>query len=214
MAKTDFRQFMFRNVELKYPRLDVTYRYNTAEKRSEQCQPTASNAAYSVAWDVDHEEAKKMYGEFKAHYESCGRKEPFSKVFGMKKLDDGRVEFRAKRNGTNAEGKVNEKPKVIDGMKQPLADLGIWGGSKGNVRVTAYPATDPDGNGGISLLIDVVQVTHAVYGGASLDDFDEVPMTSTGGNQPSEFDDFEVSATPATAASKPADDLNGDDIPF
>ena len=80
--------------------------------------------------------------------------------------------------------------------------------------MTAYPATDPDGNGGISLLIDVVQVTHAVYGGASLDDFDEVPMTSTGGNQPSEFDDFEVSATPATAAPKPADDLNGDDIPF
>ena len=116
MAKTDFRQFMFRNVEFKYPRLDVTYRYNTAEKRSEQCQPTASNAAYSVAWDVDHEEAKKMHAEFKAHYESCGRKEPFSKVFGMKKLDDGRVEFRAKRNGTNAEGKVNDKPKVIDGI--------------------------------------------------------------------------------------------------
>ena len=213
MAKTDFRPFMIRDVEFKYPRLDQTYRFNTAEKRSEACQPTASNAAYSVSWDMSQDDARKLHADLKAHYESCGRKEPFTKVFGMKKLDDGRIEFRAKRNGTNSEGKVNDKPKVIDGMKQPLADLGIWGGSKGNIRVTAYPATDPDGNGGISLLIDVVQVTHAVYGGASLDDFDELPMTSSGGNQPADLDDFGVaSATPAAAAPKPAD--LDDEIPF
>ena len=49
--------------------------------------------------------------------------------------------------------------------------------------------TDPDGNGGISLLIDTVQVTHAVYGGGGLDDFDTVPTTMAGGVDAS-LDDF------------------------
>jgi hypothetical protein len=40
MAKTDFKPVMIRQVEFKYPRLSETYRYNTAEKRSEPCPPT------------------------------------------------------------------------------------------------------------------------------------------------------------------------------
>jgi hypothetical protein len=218
MAKTDFRQFMIRNVVYKYPRLAETYRYNTAEKRSEACPPTASNAAYSIAWEMTQDDARKLYADLKAHYETCQTKAPFAKVFGMKKLDNGNVEFKAKRNGTNSQGQINEKPKVIDGMKQPLADLNIWGGSKGNIRVTAYPALDPDGIGGISLLIDVVQVTHAVYGGNNLDDFDEVPTTSTGGGQDPSLDDFSVGASaPAANAfdSIPAGAPDLDDsIPF
>ena len=43
-------------------------------------------------------------------------KSPFSKVFGMKKLDNGNYEFRAKRNGVNGQGALNEKPRVIDGQ--------------------------------------------------------------------------------------------------
>ena len=174
MAKTDFKPVMIRNVEFKYPRLNACYRYNTSEKKSEECAPTASNAAYSIAWEMTADDAKTLHAELKAHYETCQTKAPFSKVFGMKKLDSGNYEFRAKRNGTNSQGQQNEKPRVIDGMKQPLADTAFWGGSKGSIKVTAYPVTDPDGNGGVSLLIDTVQVTHAVYGGGGLDDFDEV----------------------------------------
>jgi hypothetical protein len=218
MAKSDFRQIMVRNVVYKYPRLAETYRYNTAEKKSEPCQPTASNAAYSVAWEMSEADARAFYAECKTHYESCQTKAPFAKIFGMKKLDNGNVEFRAKRNGTNSQGVLNEKPKVIDGMKNPLADPNIWGGSKGNIRVTAYAALDPDNIGGISLLIDVVQVTHAVYGGNNLDDFDSVPTTSTGGGQDPTLDDFSVGASaPAANAfdSIPAGAPDLDDsIPF
>jgi len=202
MAKADFKPIMIRNVEFKYPRLTETYRYNTAEKRSEPCQPTASNAAYSIAWVMTADAARAFYAECQAHYATCQTNAPFAKVFGMKKMDDGTVEFKAKRNGTNGGGKVNEKPKVIDGMKQPLTDTNIWGGSKGNIRVTAYPALDPDGIGGISLLIDTVQVTHAVYGGSNLDDFDEVPTTSSGGGQDAALDDFSISAP---TSPKPVD---------
>jgi hypothetical protein len=212
MAKTDFKPVMIRNVEFKYPRLNACYRYNTAEKRSEECAPTASNAAYSIAWEMTAEEAKTLHAELKAHYETCQTKAPFSKVFGMKKLDSGNYEFRAKRNGTNSQGALNEKPRVIDGMKQPLADLAFWGGSKGSIKVTAYPVTDPDGNGGVSLLIDTVQVTHAVYGGGGLDDFDEVATTMEGGIDAS-LDDFGPATAPAPQSAPAPAELE-DEIPF
>ena len=212
MAKTDFRPVMIRGVEFKYPRLNATYRYNTAEKRSEECAPTASNASYSIAWEMTAEEAKTLHAELKAHYETCQTKAPFSKVFGMKKLESGNYEFRAKRNGTNSQGQQNEKPRVIDGSKQPLADLAFWGGSKGSIKVTAYPVTDPDGNGGISLLIDTVQVTHAVYGGGGLDDFDEVATTMEGGVDAS-LDDFGPATAPAPQAAPAPAELE-DEIPF
>jgi hypothetical protein len=212
MAKTDFKPVMIRNVEFKYPRLNGTYRYNTSEKKSEECAPTASNAAYSIAWEMTAEEAKTLHAELKAHYETCQTKAPFSKVFGMKKLDSGNYEFRAKRNGTNSQGTLNEKPRVIDGSKQPLADLAFWGGSKGSIKVTAYPVTDPDGIGGISLLIDTVQVTHAVYGGGGLDDFDEVPTTMEGGVDAS-LDDFGPATAPAPQAAPSPAELE-DEIPF
>jgi hypothetical protein len=217
--KQDFKSFMVRNVEFKYPRLAETYRYNTAEKRSEPCPPTASNAAYSIAWEMTQDDARKFYADLKAHYDATFKKAPFSTVFGMRKLDNGNVEFKAKRNGTNASGQVNPKPTVIDGMKNSLADLNIWSGSKGNIRVSAFGALNPDSLGGVSLLIDVVQITHAVYGGSSsLDDFDEVPTTSSGGGQDASLDDFSFGASaPAANAfdSIPtgAADLD-DSIPF
>jgi hypothetical protein len=205
---------MIRNVEFKYPRLNACYRYNTSEKKSEECAPTASNAAYSIAWEMTADDAKTLHAELKAHYETCQTKAPFSKVFGMKKLDSGNYEFRAKRNGTNSQGQLNEKPRVIDGMKQPLADTAFWGGSKGSIKVTAYPVTDPDGNGGVSLLIGTVQCTHAVYGGGGLDDFDEVPTTMEGGVDAS-LDDFGPAAAPAPqAAPAPAPAELEDEIPF
>ena len=212
MAKTDFKPVMIRNAEFKDPRLNATYRYNTSEKKSEECAPTASNASYSIAWEMTAEDAKTLHADLKAHYESCGRKEAFTKIFGMKKLDSGNYEFRAKRNGTNSQGTLNEKPRVIDGSKQPLLDTAFWGGSKGSIKVTAYPVTDPDGNGGISLLIDTVQVTHAVYGGGGLDDFDEVATTMQGGIDEA-LDDFGPATAPAPQAAPAPAELE-DEIPF
>ena len=211
MAKTDFKPVMIRNVEFLYPRLNATYKFNTAEKRSEECNPRAQGASYSIGWKMDKDAAQALHSELKEHYESCKTNPPFSKVFGMKKMDDGSFTFSAKRNGCNGQGEENSKPNVIDGMKKPLADTAIWGGSKGSIKVTAFPVTDPDGNGGVSLLIDTVQVTHAVYGGGGLDDFDEVPMTSSGNDG---LDEFEYKPTPAETKAPIADSVSLDEIPF
>ena len=214
----DFKPVMIRNVEFKFPRLHATFKFNTAEQRSEECPPRAQGAAYSIGWTMSADEARTLHNELKDHYDSCTTKTPFTKVFGMKTQADGSVEFRAKRNGCNAQGEENKKPNVIGGDKQPLADTAIWGGSKGSLRVVAYPVTDPDGAGGISLLLDTVQVTHAVFGGASLDDFHEVGTTMSGGADKS-LDDFgpATAADPFADINPPAPSLSvdlDDDVPF
>ncbi len=209
----DFYKVLVKNVTLQYPKLNSTYRFNTAKKQSEPCAPTAAGAAWSVSWQMPAPEARKLHNELKAHYEAAAardpKKPPFSKIFGMKVSEDKQtVTFTAKRNGVKTNGEANSAPKVIDGQKNPLADLAIWGGSVGSVRAWAYPAVDPDGNGGISMILDAVQVTEAVYGGGGLDDFDDAPASS--GDDP-----FEAAAakTQAVQQKTVAADL-GDDIPF
>jgi len=183
MANDDFLKVIAKGT-LQYPKLNQTYRYNTAQQKSEPCAPTASNAAWSITIEMTKDEARPIYESLRAHYEACKARTPkmpqFTKVFGMKKLKDehgnetGMVQFMAKRNGTKKDGSANAAPTVIDGQLQPLADLNIWGGSKGVVRAWAVAVVDPEGAGGISLLLDAVQVTEAVYGGNGLDDFEKV----------------------------------------
>ncbi len=175
----DFMKVLAKNVTLQYPKLNQTYRFNTQKQASEPCAPTASNAAWSVAFEMTKEEARPLYEQLKAHYDACrarnSKMPQFKTVFGMKKNEEtGTVSFTAKRNGMKKDGTANKAPTVIDGQKQPLADLNIWGGSKGTVRAWAVAVVDPDGNGGISLLLDAVQVTEARYGDGGMDDFDTV----------------------------------------
>jgi hypothetical protein len=213
MANEDFLKVIAKGT-LQYPKLNQTYRYNTAQQKSEPCAPTASNAAWSVTIEMTKDEARPIYEAVRAHYEASKARSPkmplFSKVFGMKKLKDdqgnetGMVQFTAKRNGTKKDGSANAAPTVIDGQLQPLADLNIWGGSKGVVRAWAVATVDPEGSGGISLLLDAVQVTEAVYGGNGLDDFERVE---------SKADPFEKAPLAEEKRKTIAEDL-GDDIPF
>jgi hypothetical protein len=221
MANEDFKKILIQNVELKYPRLNETYRFNTAKRQSEPCAPTASGASWSIAWTMSAEQGNALYKELKAHYlarqAAGGIKAEFTGIFGMKKLEDGTVEVRAKRNGTKASGEVNMPPIVIGGDKQPLADKGIWSGSKGNVRCFACPVTDPEGKAGVSLFLDALQVTHAVYGGGGLDDFADVGPTKQAGAVDDPFaadaPEDDPFATPAPKPTPAKADYD-DEIPF
>jgi hypothetical protein len=213
---SDFHKVLAKNVTLQYPKLSQTHRFNTQKQASEPCAPTASNAAWSVAFDMPKEQAKPLYEELRAHYEACrsrnSKMPQFKTIFGMKKLKDehgnetGIVQFAAKRNGMKKDGTPNKAPTVIDGQKQAMADLNFWGGSKGSVRAWAVAVIDPDGNGGISLLLDAVQVTEARYGDGGMDDFDTVE---------SKADPFEQAKAPLTEQKREniKEEL-GDDIPW
>jgi len=210
----DFLKVLAKNVTLQYPKLNQTYRFNTQKQASEPCAPSASNAAWSVAFEMPRDQAKPLFDEMKAHYDASRARNPklpqFTKVFGMKKLKDehgtetGIIQFTAKRNGMKKDGSANKAPTVIDGQKAPLADLNIWGGSKGTVRAWAVAVIDPDGLGGISLLLDAVQVTEARYGDGGMDDFDTV--------QPKD-DPFEKKALGEEKRQSIARDLD-DEVPF
>lgn len=181
MANPDFKKIVIKNANLHWPKLDQTYRYNNVEKRSEPCAQNAQGASWSCGVLMSSEEAKALWTELRAHYADCQSRNSklpnFSTIFGMKKRDDGLVVFNAKKNGTNRAGQNNEAPKLLAGDLSPLEDRRIWGGSIGNMRVLAYPSQSPQGEAGISLLLDTIQVTKAVYGSdADGDDFAPVTM--------------------------------------
>lgn len=237
-ANADFKKVMVRDAVLKWPRLDQPYRFNTSKKESEPAAATAQGAAWSCGFELSMADAAALKKELQAHYEDCQTRNaklaPFSKVFGAKVAvdeDSGTktVIFRAKKSGVSGQGKQNAEPVVIDHKMQPLADRAIWGGSMGNLRLLAFPTTDPDGVGGISLLLDVIQITSAVYGGSNLEDDFSVEEGSgfgeadAGGQELTADDAFDepeparAKANPA-AAKKPAaapvhDDID-DEVPF
>ena len=210
----DFLKVLAKNVTLQYPKLNQTYRFNTQKQASEPCAPSASNAAWSVAFEMPRDQAKPLFDEMKAHYDASRARNPkmpqFTKVFSMKKLKDehgtetGIIQFTAKRNGMKKDGTANKAPTVIDGQKTPLADLNIWGGSKGTVRAWAVAVVDPEGLGGISLLLDAVQVTEARYGDGGMDDFDTVE---------SKADPFETKPLAEEKRQSIKEEI-GDDIPW
>ncbi len=207
-ANTDFLKIMVSDTTFHWPRLDQPYRYDAQEKRTEACAASAPNAGYSIAFDMKTDDAKKLHGVLKDHYNATRATKPklpeFGGVFGMKKDDaNGTVRFTAKKRAMTNDGKINKPPVVIGGDKTPLADPAIWSGSKGNLRVLAFATQDPDGKGGISLLLDTVQVIEAVYGGDGLDDFEQVTSASPMGIADS-FGDTTTQTAPAKS-SVPAD---------
>lgn len=209
MAQSNvFKDFIVNDVEMIYPRLDATYRFNNAEKRSEKCSPNAQGAEWSVTFKMSQDEAKKLYSELQAHYKAASDgKVPFKTVFGMKKVDD-HVEFKAKRRGMTQAGNAAREPAVLDGAKKPLADRAIWSGSRGHIAFSAFPVVDPDGQGGISLQLSAVMVTDPVYG--SNDPFADIPAGTGFGDDVDDGDPFSNDTAPAGAASN---EIN-DEIPF
>ena len=220
MANPDFKKIVIKDAHLQWPKLDQTYRYNNVEKKSEPCAQNAQGASWQCGVLMSAEEAKSLWGELQAHYKDCQTRNSklpnFSTVFGMKKREDGLVVFNAKKNGTNRAGQNNEPPKLLAGDLSPLEDRRIWGGSIGNMRVLAYPTQSPQGDGGISLLLDTIQVTKAVYGSdADGDDFAPVTMQTekveTEAEQ--ETDVFGLPPIEEQQSSATANDLD-DEIPF
>lgn len=222
MANPDFKKIVIKDAHLQWPKLDQTYRYNNIEKRSEPCPVTANGAAWTCGILMSSEEAKVLWGELQAHYKECQSRSSklpkFSTVFGMKKHDNGTVTFTAKRNGTTRDGQKNEAPNVLAGDLTPLPDRRLWSGSIANMKLSAHPVTSPQGEGGISLKLDTIQVTKAVYGSDFADnDFTPVAMETqhldveTNADQE---DEFGLPPVRTNAQPVAVSDVFDDEIPF
>ena len=170
MANPDFMSFNVRGVEFMYPKLDSTYRYISAESRSDKCAQNAPGAKWSITFAPSKADGEALLETLKKHYEECrvrdAKRPVFGRVFGSKVLDDGRISFSASRNGLSTKGEPNAAPEVVDAKTLPLENRAIWTGSTGNLILSAVPQTDPKGVGGIKLLLTKVQVVNPVYGSA------------------------------------------------
>lgn len=178
----DFKKAVFEDVTFAWPRLDQPYRFDHQKKETVACHAGAQNAAYTLTWTITKERGDAFRDAMREHYELCRQRKPelpeFSGVFGMKEVveDEQTVyQLTAKRNAMNSRGEETKPPAVIDEYHEPLADCAIWGGSKGSVRVNAYPSENPqNGLGGISLGLGAVLVKEARYGGQNFEeDFGE-----------------------------------------
>lgn len=207
-SNPDFLKVMARDVEFRWPRLDQPYRFDPTSRRSVACAPSAQGAAYSIGWVMPKADAAALKAEVTAHYNDCRSRnsrlpelQPGGKVFGAKlDGDTGLVLLSAKKNAMSKAGDLNKPPRVVDASLKKIDDMAIWSGSKGSLRMLAFPSTDPNtGEGGITLLLDVVQVTDAVYGGDNLED-DFGPAETPADKLASLDDDFDTIATAAAAA--------------
>lgn len=175
---SEFKDVLIRNVIFQWPRLDSGYVFNSTENKSEKVTTSTPGAEWSISFIVSHEEAQDLWKQANAHFNECkkinSKLGKFGTIHGMKKQEDSTVLFTAKKKCITSKGTPSQPVKVIDGAKQPLADLSIWSGSTGNLKVSMLPTHNPkQEQWGIKLLLSAVQVIEAKYADQS-DDFDAV----------------------------------------
>ena len=145
------------NVTAMWPRINRTYKYDSAEQRSVPCNPTDEGSAYTLQFRMNEEQAKNLYKQMKLAYDS--KKEsswPEKFVMPFKKDDDGMFTHKAKLKGAYG-NEPTRKPVHYDakGIKLP-EDFMLTNGSLVNVAIVFVPYNMRDN--GVSLRLRAVQV--------------------------------------------------------
>lgn len=145
------------NVTAMWPRINRTYKYDSAEQRSVPCNPTDEGSAYTLQFRMNEEQAKALYKQMKLAYDS--KKEsswPEKFVMPFKKDDDGMFTHKAKLKGAYG-NEPTRKPVHYDakGIKLP-EDFMLTNGSLVNVAIVFVPYNMRDN--GVSLRLRAVQV--------------------------------------------------------
>jgi len=175
---SDFKDVLLNNVIFQWPKLESPYLWNNVEKKSEKVTTTTPGAAWEISFVVSHEEAQDLWKQAIAHFNDCKKTNnklgKFGTIHSMKKLEDGTVQFTAKKKCITTKGTQAQEVKVIDAAKQPVSDLSFRNNSTGNIKFSMVPTFNPNAEQwGIKLLLSAVQVLEAQYADES-DDFDSV----------------------------------------
>ena len=152
---------LIEDVEVLYPRINKTYRFNSAENRSVPCDPFDDGAAYSMQFRMDSAQAKELMGAMaKAYAEKREAKWPEKIPMPFKKEEDG--SFVGKVTLKGAYGKeATSKPMQVDAKNKPLGDdFMLTTGSTANIAVVLFPYNMREA--GVSLRLRGVQVTKYV----------------------------------------------------
>jgi hypothetical protein len=223
---SDFMQHLLNNVTFMRPRMNQPYRWDSMFKNDDgnmgkyvACSADDDKAHWSISFEMDKAAATEFWNVAKAHFQNRNPKEKFAAIHSYRDLEDGLIQFTAKRNCKTKKGEFTEPPKMVDHNLEKLTDRAIWSGSKGDVNVTMLPTHNPSKKEwGISLMLTSVQVIEARYGGGDdLDGFKKAtPPDNPMAVQDNPDNPYGLPDLPEQPApSKPAitDDLD-DEIPF
>ena len=204
MAATN-NQYVISNVEALWPRINKTYKFDSAENRTVPCEATDDGAKYETKFRMSKEQAKALFVEMVKAYEANKEgswPDKFDMPFG--KEEDGTYSYKASLKG--AYGKdATFKPVQYDskGVKLP-EDFMLTTGSTVNVSVGFIPYFMRDA--GVSLRLRAVQVIKYVPMEAAS------PFAAVeGGFELGSDNPFEVVTAAPVATPVVSDDLFGDD---
>ena len=151
-------QYIIKNVEALWPKINTTYHFDSNEGRSVTCEPTAPNAEYSIQFRMDNDTAKALFTAMAQSYQA-NKKEKWADKLERKfvKDDDGMFTHKANLKGAY-KNKVTQKPLQFDAKGNRLPDdFLLTTGSTVNVAVQFYPY-DMGGKQNVSLRLRAVQV--------------------------------------------------------
>ena len=185
-----FKTYYTPVVDLMYPRLSVTEKWDNAQRKFQICDQSDQGAYWSCSFVLSDADRAAMWEVGAAHYQALTQElnlPPISQGASLFRSEQqhkdpegnplqGQWIYKAARKTFNAQGHASKRPIVLNGMNQPIDRVDFWSGSKGRLCITMLPTVDPKTNtGGIRLFLDKVQLLEPIYGGG----FDEVPNAAS-----------------------------------
>lgn len=150
-------QHNINNVEALWPRINKTYKFDSAERKSVPCPATDPMAAYEMSFLMTPDQAKELWGKMVEAYNA--KKEagwPEGPINPFKKDESGCFIAKAKLKG-NYNGEPTRGVAQYDAKGNKLADdFMLTTGSKVNVALTFVPYNMREA--GVSLRLRAVQV--------------------------------------------------------
>ena len=144
------------NVTVMWPRINRTYKYDSAEQRSVPCSPLDEGSAYTLQFRMTADQAKNLYKQMKLAYDSKKESNWAEFVMPFKKDEDGTYTHKAKLKGSYGV-EPTRKPMQYDAKGNKLPeDFLLTNGSLVNIAIVFVPYSMRDN--GVSLRLRAVQV--------------------------------------------------------
>jgi hypothetical protein len=210
--------YLVKNAVALWPKLNKTYRFDQAEKRSVACDPKEDGACYSIDFEMDRDTAMELHAYCQAEWDKFAAANPGTTYDNKpyKAADDPQfVVGKAKLKGAY-NGEPTRPPLQFDAKNQSLpADFMLTTGSKVNVAVVAIPYATGMAQG-VSLRLRAVQVVELRDDATAASPFGEVEGFSANSASPfkADIDGMASLAAKLGAPPKAAKTAPDDEIPF
>ena len=157
----DMTDYTITNVEAMWPKINQTYKWSDADRRSVSCDAMDEGAEYTIQFKMDSDTAKALFTEMAKAYRDV-REDSWPKQIEIPftKNEDGSYEGKAKLKGRYGK-EVARKPLQYDSQGNKLPDdFLLTTGSTVNIAVAFVPYNVREA--GVSLRLRGVQVVKYV----------------------------------------------------